>query len=136
MSREHIPLSLQRRVRIRAENHCEYCRIPQAGQEATFHIDHVHPRRDGGVTTLDNLALSCVSCSLRKGARTEARDPSTGELASVFNPRTHRWVDHFEIGEDFAILGKTPNGRATIELLRINRPVALEIRKHVARRKS
>jgi hypothetical protein len=133
MSLDHIPLSLQRRVRLRAANRCEYCGIAQAGQEATFHIDHVHPRRDGGATTLENLALSCVSCSLRKGARTEARDPRSSEAAVVFNPRVHRWEEHFELAEDFLILGKTAIGRASVELLRMNRPVAVEIRTRVAR---
>ncbi len=134
MSLDHIPLSLQRRVRLRAANRCEYCGIAQAGQEATFHIDHVQPRRDGGPTTLENLALSCVSCSLRKGARTEARDPLSQEMASVFNPRAHPWEEHFELGENFLILGKTAIGRASIELLRMNRPVAVEIRHLVARK--
>jgi hypothetical protein len=134
MSLDHIPLSLQRRVRLRAANHCEYCGIAQAGQEATFHIDHVHPRRDGGPTTLENLALSCVSCSLRKGARTAALDPHSQETASVFNPRAQQWEDHFELGEDCLILGKTATGRASVELLRMNRPVAVEIRHMVARK--
>jgi hypothetical protein len=136
MSLEHIPLPLQRRVRLRAGNHCEYCRIPQAGQEATFHVDHVQPRRDGGPTAQENLALACVSCSLRKGARTAARDPESGETASVFNPRAQRWEDHFELAEDFSILGKSSIGRASVELLRMNRPVAIEIRERVSRQGS
>ena len=37
MSTGHIPVSLQRRVRLRASERCEYCRIAQVGQEATFH---------------------------------------------------------------------------------------------------
>lgn len=91
MSAEAIPLPVQRRVRLRAGQRCEYCRIPQAGQEATFHIDHIVPRRDGGPTILENLALSCVSCSLRKGARIEARDPSSGDIAPLFHPRELPW---------------------------------------------
>jgi hypothetical protein len=42
-----IPISLQRRVRLRAGDRCEYCRLTQAGQEATFHVDHVVPRIAG-----------------------------------------------------------------------------------------
>jgi len=60
MSGGHIPTSLQRRVRLRASDRCEYCRLAQAGQEATFHIDHVVPRVAGGATALENLALACV----------------------------------------------------------------------------
>jgi hypothetical protein len=129
MSSQHVPLPLQRRVRDRAGNRCEYCGISQAGQEATFHVDHVRPRRDGGSTTLDNLALACVSCSLRKGARLTAPDPDTGELAEVFSPRSLRWSDHFRLGDDFTISGQTPIGRATVQLLSMNRPLAVDIRR-------
>ncbi|MFT3769021.1 MAG: HNH endonuclease signature motif containing protein [Minicystis sp.] len=133
-SRGSIPLSFQRRVRLRAGNRCEYCGMPQAGQEATFHVDHVVPRRDGGPTTLDNLALACVSCSLRKGARTEARDPHSGEPAAMFNPRAYRWEDHFELAANHSICGKTPTGRASVELLQMNRPAAIEIRRRLGQR--
>jgi hypothetical protein len=53
MSTGHIPVSLQRRVRVRASERCEYCRIAQVGQEATFHVDHVMPQAAGGVTSLE-----------------------------------------------------------------------------------
>ena len=54
---------------------------------ATFHIDHIIPVVAGGETTSDNLALACVSCSLRKGARQELKDLQTGETVTIFNPR-------------------------------------------------
>ena len=66
MSSGHIPVSLPRRARLRANERCEYCRMAQLSQEATFHLDHVVPQAVGGVTSLENLALACVSCSLRK----------------------------------------------------------------------
>ena len=37
----------------------------QLGQVATFHIDHIVPVVADGETTSANLALACVSCSLR-----------------------------------------------------------------------
>lgn len=82
MSR-HIPSRLAREVRERAGDVCEYCRLPQNSQEATFHIDHVIPLSRGGETTLDNLALACVSCSLRKGARYRGRDLQTGTCIAI-----------------------------------------------------
>lgn len=97
MSQEHVPASLQRRVRERAGERCEYCRIAQVGQEATFHVDHVQPRREGGPTTQENLALACVSCSLRKGARVRAVDPVSGEAAELFHRRRDAWSDHFAV---------------------------------------
>lgn len=128
MTRDHVPASMQRRVRERAGHRCEYCRIAQLGQEATFHVDHIQPRREDGPTTLNNLALSCVSCSLSKGARTHASDPLTREAARIFNPRTERWSDHFELTAELLLVGTTPTGRATVELLRMNRPLAVAIR--------
>lgn len=134
MSGDGIPLPLQRRARLRAGHRCEYCGVPQAGQEATFHIDHVVPRRSGGPTELDNLALACVSCSLRKGARTEALDPVSGEMAPLFNPRRDSWDEHFELADGGQILAKTPSARVSVALLKMNRPVAVEIRRRLRAR--
>jgi 5-methylcytosine-specific restriction endonuclease McrA len=85
-----ISPSLHAEVVLRAHNRCEYCQLSQLGQEATFHIDHVVPRAAGGPTVADNLALACVSCSLRKWAKQTAIDPDTGEAVPLFNPRTQR----------------------------------------------
>ncbi len=82
-----IPVSLRRSVIQKSNNRCEYCKISQIGQVATFHIDHIVPIVAGGETIADNLALACVSCSLRKGARQELKDLETGEFISIFNPR-------------------------------------------------
>ena len=58
-----IPAELRRLVIHRAGGRCEYCRLAQAGQEATFHVDHIIPSAAGGPTVAENLALACVSCS-------------------------------------------------------------------------
>lgn len=71
----HVPAALKAEVEQRAGGRCEYCRLSQAGQEARFHVDHILPVKLGGSTTLENLCLACVSCSLRKGAKTQALDP-------------------------------------------------------------
>ena len=122
-----IPLRLRRIAVTRADDRCEYCGLSQRGQEATFHIDHVMPRADGGATNADNLALACVSCSLRKEARRSARDPQTGRSAPLFNPRRQRWVEHFR-WQGLRVVGITPTGRATMSALRMNRPLILAIR--------
>ena len=49
-------------------------------------------------------------------------------MAPVFNPRTEKWQDHFEMRES-QILGRTPMGRATVAALAMNRPVAVAIRR-------
>lgn len=123
----YIPTFLRRLVIRRAENHCEYCNLSQAGQEATFHIDHVIPVNSGGETIAENLALACVSCSLRKGAKETATDPETKETVNLFNPRTDNWNEHFTwVGVN--LIGLSEKGRATIEELNLNRTLILAIR--------
>jgi hypothetical protein len=122
-----IPAGLRRLVAFRASDRCEYCGLAQERQEATFHIDHIVPRVAGGTTTADNLALACVSCSLRKESRRSGRDPRTGRTVPLFNPRRQRWGDHFR-GEAFTVVGLTPTGRTTVATLRLNRPLILAIR--------
>ncbi len=101
--------------------------MPQEGQEAKFHVDHIVPRASRGETTAENLALACVSCSLHKAARGMAFDPQTREEVALFHPRRDRWNEHFR-WEDVHIAGLSATGRATIEALRMNRRVVLAIR--------
>ena len=122
-----IPAHLQRLVVRRAGSRCEYCGLSQEGQEARFHVDHVTPVAHRGETVEGNLALACVSCSLRKAARQRACDPQTGAEAALFNPRVDRWEEHFR-WDGGRILGLTPTGRATVEALKMNRLLILAIR--------
>lgn len=122
-----IPASIRRLVIQRSGNCCEYCGLSQAGQEATFHIDHITPIVAGGKTTADNLALACVSCSLHKSARQMVEDPQTGEIVPIFNPRQQVWKEHFR-WEGVRVVGLTTTGRATINALRMNRAIILSIR--------
>jgi hypothetical protein len=128
-----IPRHLTELVFLRAANRCEYCRLSQLGQEARFHIDHVTPRAAAGPTTAENLALACVSCSLRKWAKQTAADPETGEEAPLFNPRTQTWAEHFRWDGE-RIIALTPTGRATVAALSMNRPIILTIRQEEAAR--
>jgi hypothetical protein len=122
-----VGVRLRRAVIRRAGDRCEYCGLSQAGQEATFHLDHIVPEVDGGRTVLENLALACVSCSLRKAARRVAPDPATGELAPLFSPRQDSWPDHFR-WNGVILVGLTAVGRATVAALDLNRPRILDIR--------
>ena len=123
----NVPSELREEVAQRAGHRCEYCGLSQSGQEARFHVDHIVPRSAGGDTTAENLALACVSCSLRKWARQTATDFETGVDVPLFNPRTESWVDHFRWeGEQISPL--TPTGRATVATLAMNRPLIVAIR--------
>lgn len=118
-------------VILRASQRCEYCQLSQAGQEASFHIDHVIPHAANGPTTEDNLALACVSCSLHKAAKQVGIDPNTGAETPIFNPRTQEWLEHFYWEGETAV-GLTTIGRATLLALKINRPLIVAIRKEEA----
>ncbi len=122
-----IPVYLRRLVIQRADNRCEYCKISQIGQVATFHIDHIVPVVAGGETVAENLALACVSCSLRKGARQELEDLETGQVVSIFNSRQQLWKEHFA-WKGLQVVGLTATGRATVQALDLNRPTMLAIR--------
>jgi hypothetical protein len=127
-----VPAKLRNEVVHRAGARCEYCRLSQEGQEAVFHVDHIHPLARGGPTDLANLALACVSCSLRKGARITARDPKSVKIVPIFHPRRQMWADHFRWTGN-RVVGLTPSGRATVVALRMNREIALAIRSEEAR---
>lgn len=122
-----IPSSLRQLVIERAGNRCEYCGISQLGQVGTFHIDHIVPSVAGGTTAADNLALACVSCSLRKGARQRIEDPVTGKEVKIFHPRQQSWKEHFR-WDEVQVVGLTATGRATVSALDLNRPMMVAIR--------
>ena len=127
----YIPLRIIQEVRDRAGEVCEYCLLPQSSQEATFHIDHIVPRLEGGETVASNLALACVTCSLRKGAKMVAIDPQTQATARLFHPREQIWFEHFRLNDEFVFEGLTPTACATIEALGMNRPAIISIRKEL-----
>jgi hypothetical protein len=122
-----VPASLRKRVARRAKHRCEYCGLSQAGQAATFHVDHIVPQVAGGESSLENLALACVYRSLRKGARQTARDPKSGRSARLFHPREHSWNHHFR-WMDCRLNGITAIGRSTIGVLNLNSAEHLVIR--------
>jgi hypothetical protein len=105
--------------------------LPQASQEATFHIDHIKPLAEGGTSHPDNLALACVSCSLKKSARVKHVDPRTGKSVRLFNPRLDKWAEHLKLTLHLKISGRTAVGRATVSALDMNRPTILLIRREL-----
>jgi len=128
-----VPAILRAVVVLRADDRCEYCGLAQIGQEATFHVDHVVPRTARGPTTTENLALACVSCSLRKSAKQAAYDSDSDRDAPLYNPRTEDWSDHFRWDGE-RVVPLTPTGRATVAALEMNRPQILAIRREEAAR--
>lgn len=115
-------------VRSRAQDRCEYCRMHQALQGATFHLEHVIPISKGGDSDLQNLAWCCPSCNLHKSNQTTALDPETKSSVQIFHPRNDQWFEHFK-WDEYTLLGITPTGRATITLLKLNTPRRIAVRK-------
>src|SRR5262249_36333394 len=116
-----IDAATRRLVRARAGNRCEYCRLPQSAIDAAFHVEHVVPRQHRGGDDESNLALACDRCNLMKGPNLTAVDPVTADVVRVFDPRREIWHEHFEL-QDATIVGLSPTGRATVELLQFNAP--------------
>src|ERR1700722_9972714 len=109
----------RRLVRQRADSRCEYCRLPQSAIDIAFHIEHIRPRQHGGGDEPENLALACSYCNLCKGPNLVGVDPESDRIVQIFNPRRNSWQRHFELtGEQ--IVGTTPMGRATVQLLQMN----------------
>ena len=123
--------ALRSRIRLRAGEVCEYCRLPQgASQYVRFHLEHIVARQHGGQDDADNLALACGYCNHRKGPNIASLDPETGQLVPLFHPRRDRWSDHLR-WDDTAIVGKTPVGRATAALLGMNDWQRIELRENL-----
>lgn len=118
---------LRRRVRRRARNRCEYCRLPQAAVLPRHQVDHVIAIQHGGSDDASNLALACLYCNLHKGPNIAGRDPTTTELTRLFHPRRDRWREHFA-WEEARLVGLTPIGRTTVQVLAINDPLLIAIR--------
>jgi hypothetical protein len=130
MPGEHVPVALRRQVRARAKGLCEYCRCPADFTNAAFHCEHIRPRESGGKTVLDNLAWACPWCNAHKYTKTRARDPQTGRVVPLFNPRRQRWPHHFEWSKDFRlVVGRIATGRATVAALHLNRAELVNLRR-------
>ena len=130
MPRNRLPIEVDRRVREAGRNRCGYCLSPQNLVMARLEIEHILPRAKGGTDAESNLWLSCPLCNRYKADRTLARDPETGEVTALFNPRLQVWSEHFRWSADgLRIIGQTPVGRATVAALHLAKdPDALLVR--------
>lgn len=122
---------LEHQVRARAGYRCEYCRFPEGLAELPFQLDHIIARQHGGQTEPSNLALACCYCNRHKGPNLAGVDPLTNCLARLFSPRSDLWEQHFEWNGP-VLVGRTPEGRATIATLCINRADRVAVRRVLA----
>lgn len=118
-------------VRKRADHRCEYCQASEWLTGQLCHIDHIIPIAKGGSHRADDLCLACPACNGSKLNRIGAIDPETGEFVALFHPRQQHWRDHFSWSSDGThIVGVTPCGRATVNTLKLNRPLSVAVRAH------
>ncbi len=114
-------------VQRRAGNACEYCRLPQGSYDLRLQIEHITARQHHGSDADENLALACLRCNGHKGPNLSGIDPDTGRIVPLFHPRRDDWSDHFRwFGT--RIIGLTPVGRATADVLSMNDEASVSAR--------
>lgn len=114
-------------VKQRARNRCEYCELDQEFSILPHQIDHVRATKHHGPNTLENTCFACAHCNAAKGPNVAGYDAETGILVPLFNPRKDAWKVHFR-WRGGILVGRTPVGRATIDVLRINDSDCIEQR--------
>jgi HNH endonuclease len=125
--------SVRSLVGARAGYRCEYCHLPEACVPVAFHMEHIVPRQHGGKNDTDNLAYACNRCNWHKGPNLTGIDPDSGQIVRLFDPRSQHWPDHFT-WNGAALLGLTPTGRATVQVLQMNAPRRLRLRMRLVAR--
>jgi HNH endonuclease len=130
MSRRYITVAEQQQVISRARRRCEYCQCHMDYTSQSFVFEHILAIANGGVTSLDNLALACGGCNGHKYVKQAALDPVDDNSAVLYNPRRDVWGEHFCWNEDrLQMMGLTSTGRATIASLQLNRPGVINVRR-------
>lgn len=120
----------QQIIHQRANKCCEYCKFLLDYSHDAFHIEHIIPLTLDGTYELFNLALACDGCNSHKSVLIEGIDAQTGLKSRLFNPRKDIWSEHFIWTDNFSkIQGITPEGRATVDLLQMNRTGLFNVRK-------
>lgn len=129
MSSGYISEQLRAKVRSQAKNRCGYCLSPQKYILGKLEIEHTIPTSKGGTDDEENLWLACTLCNTFKATQTHAVDPLTRRRRRLFNPRRQEWKRHFAWTEDSTqVIGRTACGRATVVALRLNNPIAVNVR--------
>jgi hypothetical protein len=102
--------------------------MPEEFDPLPFAIDHIRPRYHHGLTTAENLCVSCFNCNTFKAVNVAGHDPDTGALTPLFHPRSDDWDTHFAWNGPL-VRGFTAVGRTTIDVLRMNLPERVEHRR-------
>lgn len=115
----YVSVEVRRIVARRAGNVCEYCLIAEEHSFYRHQIEHIVSLKHGGMSETDNLALSCVFCNSNKGSDIASLVQDSREITRLYNPRTDRWNEHFQL-DSATIIPLTDIGEATARLLKLN----------------
>lgn len=125
-----ISEAVRQRVSSFSRECCSYCQMPAQHIYAPMEIDHIIPRAAGGTDEENNLTLSCPRCNNFKGGQTQALDPVSQQMVSLFNPRQQTWTDYFAWSSDGTqVTGLTSCGRATVVALHLNHEELVSFRR-------
>lgn len=91
-----ISVELRQTIAARASLLCEYCLIDEADTFYGCEVDHIISLKHGGSSEPANLAYACALCNRAKGSDVGSIS-AAGEFTRFFNPRTHRWAEHFRL---------------------------------------
>jgi hypothetical protein len=92
-------------------------------------LDHIRPLKHHGPTTKENLAVACNFCNLRKGSDIAGIDPVSQKLCRLYHPRRDVWEQHFRLHASALLVGRGPVGRTTIDVLALNDPRQVALRR-------
>jgi len=124
-----ISEELKGRIREAAGDRCGYCLSSQKYILGPLEIDHIIPQAAGGSDEEENLWLACRMCNNYKKAQTHTKDPITGQIIRLFNPREQEWTEHFMWNaKGTHIIGLTACGRSTVVALQLNNLIAITVR--------
>ncbi|MDA1018185.1 MAG: HNH endonuclease [Planctomycetota bacterium] len=125
-----VSKQIKQKIADRAGHRCEYCQSPQKYSIDSLSVEHIIPKSKGGPDTDSNLALACQRCNNHKFLATECRDPLSGRLAPLYNPRIDVWTDHFAWSADSLLIqGISSVGRGTESKLQLNRESVVNLRR-------
>ena len=66
-------------------------------------------------------------CNDFKGPNLSGLEPENGKLTRLYHPRRHKWLYHFRF-QGSTLIGRTPIGRTTIDVLQMNHPEIVALR--------
>lgn len=110
--------TLREQTRERFGSRCGYCGVDEVAVGSTLTLDHHRPRSHGGLDDEENLVYACSRCNEHKGAYWHEEDPPHIPLV---HPGRDDLTLHLRGLEDGSLVGLTPEGKFSIEKLRLNR---------------